>query len=90
MALAADDQSQPGRIGFRAAPMSDGSSFLFGFTSAPEVVAFNPGDAVMSLTTGQVLDKIRRDGYSGIVVNPAGPSVSFSNAEMWGSKDTLP
>jgi hypothetical protein len=84
MALAVDDRTVPGKIGIRSAPMADGSSFLFGFTSAPEVLAFSPTDAVAALTTVQVLDKIRKDGYSGIVVDPAGPSASFSAAEIWG------
>ena len=43
----------------------DGASSIFGFTSAPEVVAFNPADAVMSLTTAQVLTMAREQGHTG-------------------------
>jgi len=63
----------------------DGASSIFGFTSAPEVVAFNPADAVMSLTTAQVLTMAREQGHNGIVINPAGPSIRISVAEIFGS-----
>ena len=62
--------------------MRDGSSALLGFTSAPEVVAFNPSDAVYAQTTRQVLDRVRTNGYSGIVVNPAGPSIAVPSAAI--------
>jgi hypothetical protein len=78
--LAADDRSVPGKIGVRSMTMPDGSSALLAFTSAPEVVAFNASDAVTSTTTLKVLDAVRNDGYSGIVVNPAGPSIAVP---MW-------
>lgn len=84
MALAVDDRTVPGKVGIRTAPMPDGSTYLMGFTSAPEVLAFAPSDAVAAVTTEQVLDKVRKDRYRGIVVNPAGPSVSFSLAEISG------
>ena len=80
--LAADDRTVPGQIGVRSIAMPDGSSALIGCTSAPEIVAFNPSDAVAALTTAQVLEKVRQDRYGGIVVNPAGPSVAFSLAEI--------
>jgi len=51
----------------------------------PEVVAFNPADAVMSLTTAQVLTMAREQGHNGIVINPAGPSIRISVAEIFGS-----
>lgn len=82
LCLAADDQTVPGKIGIRSVMMPDGSSALLGFTSAPEVVAYNPSDAAAALTTLQVLDKIRADGYSGIVINPAGPSIAIPLSEL--------
>ena len=66
---------------FPTAPQAS-SAFL---TSAPEVVAFNPADAVMSLTTAQVLTMAREQGHNGIVINPAGPSIRISVAEIFGS-----
>lgn len=84
MMVAADDSTMPGKVCARTWTQPDGSAYLFGFTSAPEVVAFNPSDAVTASTTLKVLDNIRTDGYSGIVVNPAGPSVSYSVHEIWG------
>ena len=80
--LAADDRSVPGKIGVRSMTMPDGSSALLAFTSAPEVVAFNASDAVTSTTTLKVLDAVRNDGYSGIVVNPAGPSIAVPVWEL--------
>ena len=82
--VAADDRTVPGKIGVRSMDMPDGSSALIGYTSAPEVVAFNPSDAVTAVSTSKVLTRVREDGYSGIVVNPAGPSVAFSVAEIEG------
>jgi hypothetical protein len=83
MMVAADD-SVAGKVTVRAATHPDGSSSLFGFTSAPEVIAFNPADAVAPLTTGQVLTMVREQGHSGIVINPAGPFIGFSTAELFG------
>ena len=76
------DRTVPGKVGIRSMTMPDGSSALLGFTSAPEVVAYNPSDAVAALTTLDVLNKVRKDGYSGIVVNPAGPSVAVPVWEL--------
>jgi SseB protein N-terminal domain len=80
--LAADDRTVPGKLRVRSTTMPDGSSALFVFTSAPEVVAFNPSDAVAAMTTDKVFDMVRRDGYSGLVVNPAGPSIAVAAAEF--------
>jgi SseB protein N-terminal domain len=80
MMLAADDRTVPGETVVRQMTMHDGSPALLGFTSAPEVVAFNPSDAVYAQTTRQVLDRVRANGYSGIVVNPAGPSIAVPSA----------
>jgi hypothetical protein len=82
MLVAADDRSVPGKVGYRTMPGQDGSACLLAFTSAPEVVAFNPSDAVVSLTTGQVIDMARRMGQRGIVVNPARPALFVSLDEI--------
>jgi SseB protein N-terminal domain len=83
MMLAADD-SVPDRVQVRTMTHSDGTVSLYGFTSGPEVLAFNPADAAASLTTHEILDMIRDRGYRGLVVNPVGPSIAFSAEELFG------
>lgn len=75
-------ESVTGKVVARSMAMADGSTALIGFTSAPEVVAFNPSDAAAALTTQEVLEMVRRDGYSGIVINPAGPSIALARTEI--------
>jgi hypothetical protein len=70
MLLAADETTVPGKARVRSKALADGSSVLIGFTSAPEVIAFNPSDAVYVLTTRKMLEMVRPDGYSGIEINP--------------------
>lgn len=82
MLLAADETTVPGQPRVRSTALADGSSALFGFTSAPEVVAFNMTDAFFARTTLEVLEMLRTNNYSGIVVNPAGPSVTSSHTEI--------
>jgi hypothetical protein len=81
--LAADD-SISGHVGVRTVTHPDGGTSLFAFTSAPEVLAFNPGDTVAAMTIEEVLDTARRHGDTGIVLNPAGPSIRLSLAEIAG------
>lgn len=71
-----DDQ----RIRLTALP--DGSPGLLVFTSAPEVVAANPDDAVAAFRTGEILAMVRDRRYGGVVVNPAGPYLVFTAAEL--------
>ena len=80
--LGVDETSQPGKMGLRTAAMPDGSPGLFAFTSAPEVVAHNVEDAVMASTTAKVIEIARQDGYGGLVINPSGPYVAVSLAEL--------
>lgn len=82
MLLGADEQSVAGKVVARSMAMADRSTALIGFTSAPEVVATNLSDAVVALTTHEALEMVRRDGYSGIVINPAGPSIALARAEI--------
>jgi hypothetical protein len=82
MLLGADEKSVAGKVAARSMAMADGSTALIGFTSAPEVVAFNPSDAVVAVTTLEVLEMVRKDNYSGIVINPAGPSIVFVRNEL--------
>ncbi|WP_193044325.1 SseB family protein [Mycolicibacterium baixiangningiae] len=83
--LGADEKSVAGKVVARSMALADGSTALVGFTSAPEVVAFNPSDAVVALTAHEVLEMVRRDGYSAIVINPAGPSISYARNEIGNS-----
>jgi len=80
--LGVDETSEPGKMRFRVTAMPDGSPGLFAFTSAPEVVTFNPVDAVMASTTANVIEIVRTDGYGGLVVNPSGPYFAVTLAEL--------
>ncbi|MCV7231603.1 SseB family protein [Mycobacterium branderi] len=82
MMLGADD-TDPANVLMRTTTHSDGSSSLFGFTSGPEVLAFNPTDAAAPLSTAKVLDIMRERRYGALVINPAGPSVTFSAAALF-------
>ncbi|KUI25584.1 hypothetical protein AU196_22505 [Mycobacterium sp. IS-1742] len=84
MLLGADEKSVAGKVVARSMSLADGSYALAGFTSPPEVVAFGPMDAVVALTTREVLKMARRDGYSAIVINPAGPSIALDRSEIEG------
>jgi hypothetical protein len=83
MMLGADD-SQAGAVATRILTHPDGSSSLAGYTSAPEVVPFNPTDVVAALTIGKVLEMVRTQGYGGLILNPAGPSTRFTPTELFG------
>ncbi|KUI15372.1 hypothetical protein AU191_06530 [Mycolicibacterium acapulense] len=80
--LGADGNSVPGKTLIRSMTLGDGSTALVGFTSAPEVVAHNVSDTAGAFTTLEVLDMVRKGGHGGIVVNPAGPSITVSRAEI--------
>ncbi len=82
MLLGAVQNSAPGKVALRSMALSDGSIALVGFTSAPEVVAHNVSDTAGAFTTLEVLDMVRKGGHGGIVVNPAGPSITVSRAEI--------
>ncbi|OBH87225.1 hypothetical protein A5681_13780 [Mycobacterium scrofulaceum] len=80
MVLAADDSR--GGVGIRTTTHPDGTTSIFSFTSAPEVLAFNPADAALSLTIERVVNMAREQGHSGIVINPAGPYIWFALTEL--------
>lgn len=82
MAVAADDSQGADQVRVRTASNPDGSTSIFGFTSGPEVLAFSPADAVASLSVEQVVNMARGQGHSGIVINPAGPWLWVSIAEI--------
>lgn len=82
MALAADDSQGGGHVAVRTTTHPDGTTSIFGFTSAPEVLAFRPDAAALSLTIEQVVNMAREQGHGGIVINPAGPSMWVSLAEI--------
>lgn len=80
--LAVDETSVPGTARFRTTAMPDGSPGLLAFTSAPEIVAYNPKDAVLKATTYEVIARARNDGYTGLVINPSGPYFLVTLAEL--------
>ncbi|MDD4865715.1 MAG: SseB family protein [Mycobacterium sp.] len=80
--LGADD-SRPGEAIARTVTHPDGTRSLFAFTSGPEVLAFNPADAAAAMTTSQVLAMLRDGAYSELILNPAGPYVQLTAAEIF-------
>lgn len=82
LAIAADESQGDGHIAVRNTTHPDGSSSIFGFTSGPEVLAWSPADAAGPLTVEQVVNMARAQGHSGIVINPAGPYLWVSLAEI--------
>lgn len=82
MVLAGDDSR--GGVGVRITTHPNGTTSIFAFTSAPEVLAFNPADAAISLTIEQVVHMAREQGHTGIVINPAGPFLWVSLTELLG------
>ncbi len=80
--LGADETTRPGQILPRSITMGDRSTALAAFTSAAEVIAYNLTDAVAAFNTAEVVDKVRAGGFSGLVINPAGPSIGLSAAEI--------
>ncbi|MFL0181086.1 SseB family protein [Mycobacterium sp. SMC-15] len=82
--LVGADESGPDAPVIRAIRHPDGSATLFAFTSGPEVLAFTPSDVTASMTTAEVLGMVRQRGYRGLIIDPCGPSASFSAAELCG------
>ncbi|OHT88962.1 SseB family protein [Mycobacteroides saopaulense] len=85
MLLGADDRAVPGQVAIRRTQLPDGSLALVAFTSAPEVIGYVSSDAVVAVTARKVMDTVIRDGYAGLVINPAGPSVFLPTAEIAGN-----
>jgi len=89
--IAADGSSAPtgtlGRsaaVSVRASTLPDGSTGLLAFTSGPEVAARDTSDAIVVRTTREVLELVRDNGYGGLLIDPAGPWIAFSAAELRG------
>ncbi|WP_306231441.1 SseB family protein [Agrococcus beijingensis] len=62
----------------------DGSTALLAFTSAPEVAARNAADGIISTTTTKVLEQLKSGKFASIVVNPGGPWIELTRAELIG------
>lgn len=80
--ISVDESTAPGEPRIRLTTLPDGSAGLLGFTSAPEVLAAFPGDSVGRFTCRQLIAMIRERNYGGIVINPAGPFVVLTAAEI--------
>lgn len=78
--LAADDTDGTTKVAGQR--MGDGTTALIGFTSAAEILAHNPADGVAAFTTGQVIDMVLQNSYSGLVVNPSGPSIAIPRSVL--------
>ncbi|MGV0872049.1 SseB family protein [Mycolicibacterium sp. XJ879] len=84
MLLAVDEATEPGKARVRWTTLADRSPALLAFTSAPEAVASHPSDAYAAFTTPKVLEMVSTNGFDGIIINPAGPSIAFSRTEIDG------
>ena len=80
--LAVDDRTVPGTMSLRTTALPDGTPALLAFTSAPEVTAHNPADAVAPQTVDGVLDTMRVNNFGGLVIDPVGPWIALSRAEL--------
>ncbi|ORX07889.1 SseB family protein [Mycolicibacillus trivialis] len=80
--LVAADETAPNGPVVRSTTRPDGSHWLLGFTSAPEVIAYHAQDAVAAFSTGEVLAMVRDRGFRGLLLNPAGPWAAFSAEEL--------
>ncbi|ABK70505.1 SseB family protein [Mycolicibacterium smegmatis] len=80
--LAVDDTDGSTKVAGQR--MGDGTTALLGFTSAAEILAHNASDGVAALTTTQVIDMVLQSRYSGLVVDPSGPSIAVPRSVLAG------
>lgn len=67
----------------RVTRRDDGSSMaLLAFTSAPEILARDPQDGIVTTTTTHVLEQLQQGPFASIVINPAGPWIELSREEL--------
>lgn len=69
--------------GIRTTALPGGQGLLV-FTSAPELLAYASGDAVVVRTTAEVLATVRGGDFTGLVVNPSGPSAIVTREALGG------
>jgi hypothetical protein len=73
---------RPATVSLRATTLPNGSAALLAYTSGPEIAARDTSDAIVTRSTGEVLEMVRDNGYGGLLINPAGPWIAFSAAEL--------
>lgn len=56
------------------------------FTSGPEAAVHAPGASILPLSSAQVRELLRSATYSGLVINPAGPTATVSASEVLGQQ----
>jgi len=66
----------------RVTRRDDGSMALLAFTSAPEVLARDPQDGIVTTTTTHVLEQLQQGPFASIVINPAGPWIELRREEL--------
>lgn len=71
----------------RTSILPDGRLALLVFTSGPELLAENPEDSVVTLSTTEIMDMLRAGSYAGLAINPAGPSAAVSAEELLEGRD---
>lgn len=77
-----DAEATPDRALPRLIRAPDGGAALVVGTSSVEIVAAHPADRVVSTTTTEVTEQVRRRGWAGVLVNPACPSAYVPVAEF--------
>jgi hypothetical protein len=80
-----EGQSPTASPRLKVAKRPDGSTALLAFTSAPEVAARNPADGIINTTTTKVIEQLQSGKFASIVVNPGGPWVELTRAELVGA-----
>lgn len=70
--------------GIRTVELPGGGRGLLAFTSAPELLAFTAGDAVIVRTTREILALLGDTTYDALVLNSAGPSAVVAREALTG------
>ncbi|HEY8302662.1 MAG TPA: SseB family protein [Jatrophihabitans sp.] len=77
-----DAGADPDRPQPRLVRAPDGGTALIVATSSIEVVAAHPHDGVVVTSSGEVAEQVRARGWSGLLINPAGPWAFVPVAEL--------
>lgn len=77
-----DAGADPERPMPRLTRAPDGGTALIVGTSSVEIVAAHPDDGVVSTSTTQLPGQLRKRGWAGLLINPAGPWAYVPLAEL--------
>lgn len=77
-----DAEADPARPMPRVTKAPDGGTALIVGTSSVEIIAAHPNDGVVSTSTTELPQQLRKRGWAGLLINPAGPWAYMSLAEL--------